>query len=252
MINKRQNIELNLVDNVNEELYKNIDAIINTTRAISRALCQCVYLIDFHKNGILYVSDNPLFLCGHTTDDFKNNGYSILDQHISEEERTRLLEINNQCFPFFENNIPQKDKSKCYFTYDFHLTLKGKKKVLINHKLTPILLTGDGKIWIAMCIVSLSSRTTSRDLEIHIEGMPQYWKYNLKKHKWEKVEMIQLKEEEKLVLQLSSQGYTMSDIAGIMCKSIDTIKSYKRALFNKIGTKNLIGALNYARLYKLF
>lgn len=252
MVNKEQYIALNHVDNVNEELYKNIDAIINTTRAISRALCQCVYLIDFHKNGILYVSDNPLFLCGHTTDDFKINGYSILDKHVSEEERTRLLEINNQCFQFFEKNILPKDKSKCYFTYDFHLTLARKRKVLINHKLTPILLTEEGRVWIAMCVVSLSSRSTSRDLEIHIEGSPKYWKYSLKKHKWAEVEIIQLKEEEKLVLQLSSQGYTMNDMAEIMCKSIDTIKSYKRTLFSKIGTKNMIGALNYARLYKLF
>lgn len=252
MVKKELYIALNYVDNVDELLYKNIDAIINTAKAVSRALCQSVYLIDFHKKGFLYVSENPLFLCGHTAEDFRINGYSILEQHISEVEQTRLLEINSQAFQFFEKYISLEDKSKCYFTYDFHLTLVGKRNVLINHKLTPILLTEDGKVWIAMCIVSLSARSSSRDLEIHIEGSPKYWKYNLKSHKWKEMCMVQLKEEEKLVLQLTSQGYKMREIADKMCKSVDTIKSYKRTLFEKLGTKNMISALNFARLYKLF
>ena len=41
------------------------------------------------------------------------------------------------------------------------------KSKLINHQLTPILLTDEGKIWIGMCVVSLSSHKTVGHVEFH-------------------------------------------------------------------------------------
>ena len=43
----------------------------------------------------------------------------------------------------------------------------------------------------------------------------------------------------------------MNDIADKLCKSIDTIKACKRALFSKLGVKNIAEALSYATNYKL-
>lgn len=50
---------------------------------------------------------------------------------------------------------------------------------------------------------------------------------------------------------LSTQGYTMADIADIMCKSVDTIKACKRGLFAKLGVKNIAEALYHAVNYRL-
>ena len=36
-----------------------------------------------------------------------------------------------------------------------------------------------------------------------------------------------------------------------MCKSIDSIKFYRRTLFEKIGTKNITEALTFTTIYKL-
>lgn len=162
-----------------------------------------------------------------------------------------LLEINSNGFKFFESRIANEDKHKCYISYNFHIILDGNRKVLINHKLTPIMMTENGKIWIAMCIVSLSPQSTPGHVEFHIEGEPKYWKYDLDFHKWIEKEIIQLKEEEKQVLTLCSQGLTMNEIADKMCKSIDSIKFYRRTLFDKIGTKNITEALTFATIYKL-
>ena len=60
-------IAANSVGAINEEQYKNLDVLIRTAEAISRSLYQSVYLIDYYKKGFLYVSENPLFLCGHTS-----------------------------------------------------------------------------------------------------------------------------------------------------------------------------------------
>ena len=244
-------IAANSVGAINEEQYKKLDVLIHTTEAISRSLYQSVYLIDYYKTGFLYVSVNPLFLCGHTAKEMKELGYSFYSQHVPEEEQHMLLEINSNGFKFFETKIAAEDKHKCYISYDFHITLDGNRKVLINHKLTPILLTEDGRIWIAMCMVSLSPQSTPGHVEFHIEGEQKYWKYDLDFHKWREKEMIQLKEEEKQVLTLCSQGLTMNEIADKMCKSIDSIKFYRRTLFDKTGTKNITEALTFATIYKL-
>lgn len=65
-------IAANSVGAINEEQYKNLDVLIRTAEAISRSLYQSVYLIDYYKKGFLYVSENPLFLCGHTSKEMKN------------------------------------------------------------------------------------------------------------------------------------------------------------------------------------
>lgn len=244
-------IAANSVGAINEEQYKNLDVLIRTAEAISRSLYQSVYLIDYYKKRFLYVSENPLFLCGHTSKEMKELGYSFYSQHVPEEEQQMLLEINSNGFKFFESRIANEDKHKCYISYNFHIILDGNRKVLINHKLTPIMMTENGRIWIAMCVVSLSSQSTPGHVEFHIEGEPKYWKYDLDFHKWIEKEIIQLKEEEKQVLTLCSQGLTMNEIADKMCKSIDSIKFYRRTLFDKIGTKNITEALTFATIYKL-
>lgn len=78
-----------------------------------------------------------------------------------------------------------------------------------------------------------------------------YYEYSLEIHKWIKKEGITLSETERDVLILSAQGYTMNDIADKLCKSIDTIKACKRALFSKMGVKNIAEALSYATNYRL-
>jgi len=60
-----------------------------------------------------------------------------------------------------------------------------------------------------------------------------------------------LTEVERDILRLSSQGYTMNDIADKLCKSIDTIKTYKKRLFAKLEVKSITEALSYATNYKL-
>ena len=80
-------IAANSVGAINEEQYKKLDVLIHTTEAISRSLYQSVYLIDYYKKGFLYVSENPLFLCGHTAKEMKEMGYAFYSEHVPENEQ---------------------------------------------------------------------------------------------------------------------------------------------------------------------
>ena len=43
-----------------------LSTLVQTIEAFARVTYQSVYLIDYYRQEFLYVSDNPLFLCGHT------------------------------------------------------------------------------------------------------------------------------------------------------------------------------------------
>ena len=109
----------------------------------------------------------------------------------------------------------------------------GTKRKLINHQLTPVLLTDEGKIWIGMGIVSLSSHRTAGHVEFHRRGSGTYWTYSFEGHQWNECSGVSLKEEELEVLRLSAAGLTMVEIAGRMCHAVRLLeKREKKALLN--------------------
>ena len=69
--------------------------------------------------------------------------------------------------------------------------------------------------------------------------------------KWIQSTAIELNDYEKDVLRLSAQGYTMNEISEHIHKSIDTIKGYKRVLFEKLEVGNITEALGLATQNKL-
>ena len=58
--------------------------------------------------------------------------------------------------------------------------------------------------------------------------------------------ILSLSQQEKQVLILSAQGYTVPQIADRMCRAVDTVKTYKRALFERLGVRSITEALTVA------
>ena len=83
-------------------------------------------------------------------------------------------------------------------------------------------------------------------------GQQKYWKYSFEGHWWKECDGVSLKEEELEVLRLSVAGLTMTEIADRMCRSLDSIKFYKRHAFEKLGVANISEAISRATLNKLF
>ena len=229
--------------------YGAADLLIRTAEALSQTIYQSVYIIDYLKQGFLYVSDNPLFLCGHTREKVLEMGYGFYMQHVPADELDMLVEINTAGFRFF-NEIPKEERLDYSISYDFHL-LTERQKRLINHQLTPLVLDKSGRIWLAVCVVSYSSQTKAGQIVVRKRKSNVYWEYSLTDHRWHKHESLQLSEEEKAILLLSAQGLKMEEIADRIFKSVDTVKFYKRRLFEKIGVKNITEALSFATNYRL-
>lgn len=190
-----------------------------------------------------------MFLCGLSSERVKELGYRFYLDFVPEDEQSMLLTLNKAGFAFY-NDLPVDERKDWYISYDFHI-LNEEKKILINHKLTPLALTSDGRIWLALCVVSAATHTDAGHIEMHRVGFSGYFEYSNVSRRWIKKQMPSLTDGEKSVLTLSIQGYTMSEIADIIYLSPDTIKKYRKRIFEKLEVRNISEAIVAATNNKL-
>ena len=225
------------------------DNFVRTAEAFANTTYQSVYIIDYFRKNFLYVSPNPLFLCGMSADAVKSKGYQFYIDHVPADEVDMLLEINKAGFSFI-NDVPLEEKSKYMISYDFHL-LNGHEKILINHKLTALACQSDGAVWLGLSVVSLSSHSEAGHITMHSRDKSEYWEYDLSGHTWEKRSVPALNETEKAIITLSIQGLTMNAIAEKIHITLDSVKTARRRLYEKLGVSNISEAISYATNYKL-
>lgn len=234
----------NSVGSLNEARYEHVELLKRAIDAMANATYQSIYVIDYFKREFLHVASNPLFLASHTAEQMREMGYRFYIDHVPGDEQAMLLELNTAGFKKFDG-IPVEERMSYFMSYDFHI-VDGDNRFLVNHKITPFALADDGRLWLAMCVVSLSSRSEAGHILFRKKGAASYWEYSLEHHLWLTREAVTLRPQEKQVLILSAQGYTVAQIADKMCRSIDTIKTYKRLMFERLGTRSITEALTLA------
>jgi len=243
-------IEDNNLHKFTDKDYANIGMYIQFLEAVSRLTYKSIYVVDFFKKNFLHVSKNSLFLCGNTVEKVKEMGFDFYLQNVTEADLPLLFEINRIGYLFAESISPT-NRLEYTLGYDFHMKQTTGKEILIHHEITPLHLTSDGKVWLALCMVSLSYNTKSGNIEVTRQGHNSRWRYHNVRKEWIESTKIELKDYEKNVLILSAKGYTMNDISKITHKSIDTIKGYKRVLFEKLGVGTITEAISLAIQHKL-
>ncbi|AZA82682.1 helix-turn-helix transcriptional regulator [Chryseobacterium lactis] len=222
---------------------------LEAVKALARTTYQSLYVINYQTRGFEYVSDNPLFLCGKTSEEVKALGYDFYFQNVKTADVEMLIKINEAGFEFYET-IPVHDRKMYSISYDFNL-INGKNMVLINHKLTPMFLTEEGQVWKALCVVSLSNNSSSGNVVVSKEGSADIWKYDLTENSWQKSEKVKLSSREYEILSLYASGLTINEIATKLFITADTVKFHRKKLFDKIGVNNIAEALSYAKTNKL-
>jgi hypothetical protein len=156
---------INKVDDVSKEDQRQAVNYLESIDAFARTTYKSLYVIDYQKKGFDYVSDNPLFLCGNTAEEVKEMGYAFYFKHVVESDLNLLLKINTIGFEYYER-VPVDERKNYTISYDFHLVNKAGEKTLINHKMTPLFLTEEGKLWKAIAIISLSSESKSGNIRV--------------------------------------------------------------------------------------
>ena len=237
-----------LLPHVSETDYQQLQLVIAPLKAMTRVTHRSIYVLDYYRKNFLYVSPNPLLLCGMEATEVLRLGFTFYQEFIAANELAHLASIADNTRNFFFNFATEQ-------LYDFslscniHLLQRQGKPILVNHQLTPLCLTPDKKaIWLALGFVSLPE-TTEKYAIIRNNQTLQQWK--LEEQTWTLCDKLNLKELERAMIRLASRGCTIEQIAEQVGKSPDTVKSYRRELFARLGVKNMNEAVTYCYNHKL-
>lgn len=232
--------EENIIREIDIKRYDRLDAYTNMAEAFSRNFCIPVFIVDFHRQNFLYASSSSAYLRGITGESDEVLGKNLYFDFLPQDEEEMLKEIIGKSFELF-HSFPVEERSDWTLSYYFHLCNGGKKR-LIMHKITPLELADGGRVWLALCTFAISSRKEAGYPTMRRNKHQDYFFYSLKNRVWYYREGIDLSNMEREILLLSSQGFTMKEIARRVCRSEDSIKASKRVLFAKLGVKNITEA----------
>lgn len=238
-----------VLDGVTDADYAEIESQLPAAIAMSRLTSNKIYVIDYSKKDFYYVSDAFANFVGIVQDELLSMGFNMYEALVSEEDFDLLADINKMQYELL-GRFSGEEMKEYTFSCDFHFRIKG-NLWMINHRLTPFAVK-DGKVWLALCAVSMSSSDTCGNVIIHKSGSTSFHMFNRRNGKWEEKPRVAINELERGVIVLSAQGKTMKEIADILCRSEDSVKSYKRSAFKKLGVTNITQAITRVICYQMF
>lgn len=244
--NNRLRLPQDVRPQIGDEQYYGLQPYIDSAKAFARVSYKSLYIIDYNRMNFLYVSDNPLFLCGENVETVQQEGYDFYYNHVPEEDLEFLTQVNRAGFEFFKG-VAVSERSQYTISYNFRITQKeSREKILINHQITPLKLDSMGNVWLALCLVSLAPTQEVGIAYMTAVNSNSMWQFSLKSGRWKQIDSIVLNEYEKAVVRLANQGLSVGDIANEINRSEDSVKGYRKTLFQKLGVENISEAIAVA------
>ncbi|MCR5455015.1 MAG: helix-turn-helix transcriptional regulator [Bacteroidales bacterium] len=221
-----------------------IDGAISMADSMVCASSLGVYVFDYTKRAVVYVSPNIASWCNIQPSDITTNGCDAYLKYINEEDLQMLLEINQAVFNFLKK-FPDDESASYTVSYDFRYG-----QLMVNQHYKPVAVK-DGNVMMAVCVVSLSSSKESGNIIMDSPKSKCAYEYSTKLKKWIKKKKIHLTDKEKEIIRLSVQGLNTTQIAEATHKKEDTIKSQKKNLFHKLSVHSMAEAIRMASNNKL-
>lgn len=222
--------------------------LIDALAQFSQTTAKSLYVIDFLQEKIVYASKNIKLICGMSMEEISDMGDDFYRKYIPDENIRNIIELRNESFRFLKIRNAE-ERSQYRLSYDFIFKI-GEDERLFNQCSVPLLWKEDG-LWLLLCAVSPSAGKRVGNGFLRKNGESVFYEYLFGEHKWKKNNVAKITQVEMMVMQLSAQGFTAEQVAEKMCKSVDTIKLYKRQLFKKIGVDSITHALMYNLNYDL-
>ncbi|MDR2962999.1 MAG: LuxR C-terminal-related transcriptional regulator [Bacteroidales bacterium] len=228
---------------ITEELsYEDTGTLIDMCDIFSMSNNISTFIIDFAQQGFLHVSPHPLFLLGYSQQEVMNMGYNFYKEILLPEDFHKHLQINKIGFGIF-NTLALEDRKSAHFAYSFYVKHKSGRKILINHKFTPLRFALDGSLWLAICFVRNSPYKEPGDVVFSTNKGSKHFRYNWDTHKMTEYYLENLTPREQEILHLSMRGYNEHQIAEELHCRVQTIKNHRQKIIQKMGVHNLSNAI---------
>lgn len=210
-------------------------------QAFHRLRRQTVYLLNVSESRFLYISDMDIFPEGCTEEEMMELGFEAYMRYVDEEDKAVLRKLFSAIDSLYFNT-PAEWRSRFMIYINYHHMTK-RKQDMVGHILTVV---GDGLV---MGTVAPSIFSTQKSLLAGVYGEDYVYEYNVAAEKWCQVPSVLLDGNMREVLRLSAQGCDVGEIARNMNRSKDTVKKYRKQLFDILGVESIEAAVAMVNYY---
>ncbi len=241
----------NIAETIPVEEYDSMDLQFVLLDAMARITNASMFVVDFSKRKMVYRTDNLLFVDEATTRDIQRESTNPYWALIHDEDLDLMLEARDAYLKLFDKlSIGQRQKHT--FVIDTRIILH-RRAYVITQKFTPLKLRPDGKLWLGLFCMTTSSNKNVESKHMAVFGEGFRYVYNQKNKSFQPLGRdIQLTLMEKAILLRASKGLTLEQIAQELYKSVNTIKTHRSRLFNKLQVNSMREALIFVSNYNLY
>ncbi|MCX6317269.1 MAG: helix-turn-helix transcriptional regulator [Bacteroidetes bacterium] len=225
--------------------YQMVDCYLQAADAFARTIRQSVFIIDFHQKGFLYVSDDPLFLCGEKSRNVRKMGFDFYKKQVPASDLWMIQQINEASYDFYIKQSPDVRLNNT-LSFDYHLKQPTGRLVLVNQKVTPLVLDRYNNIWLALCLVTHSPNKGAGNICITQKGNNKTFVLDLSAKEWVTYKRVKLTGQELSIITLATRGFKIDQIALELHISEATVKFHKGNIFKKLQVKNMAEAISSA------
>lgn len=225
-----------------------MDTIFEALDVVSRLTGASLFVIDFAKNSLVYKSGSLAFVKDAEPSDFQRDSASPYWSLMKEEDFTTLMSTRDAYFKLVKD-FTHEEMMHHTFIIDYQIHLN-RREIFVTQKFAPIMLNSDGELWMGLFLITQSPRNKHHDILVITQH--SNYKFDSAAGKFIKErKRVSLNSIERSIIYRASNGMTTEEIADDMCRSVNTIKTYKTRLFKKLKVTSMTQAIIVASNHNL-
>lgn len=225
-----------------------MEAYIAMADALANSIHQTVSLFDTSTMKFIYISPTFNSRQNKYRELALRQSFDIYRDSIPDEERQWLHMAHQHLQPIVAR-MGAEERKYVSMTLYYHYLLHD--KVLVRRTISTVHCNSDGSPRILLTLHTLTVQHDGLFAMLNNPAKKEYHTYNFATLQWEKHCYASLTDNEIQMLKLSNQGYSVEAIADAMHKSTETVKGYRKAVFDKLNVANIQGAIHLALHLKL-
>lgn len=241
--------ENNMSYRIAEEKYSLTYQQLELLDATARLTNACMLIMDLVQNRIVCRTEKLLFIDETTQYAIQQENPNPYWSLIHEEDFAIVLEMKAAYLEFAKGFTP-KQKSNHTFAINYRIRTR-RRDYMVTQKFTPLKLCTNGKYWLGLFNITNSTHKTCEHAAIF--GNNFRYIYDFKQKRFQPFnEHLELTLIEKAILLRAVKGFTTEQIADDLYRSVNTIKTHKSRLFDKLHVISMIEAITFIQNYNLY
>ncbi|MCC8153776.1 MAG: helix-turn-helix transcriptional regulator [Tannerellaceae bacterium] len=156
----------------------------------------------------------------------------------------KVQKINRIGFDFYFQT-PVERRYHGASSLDIRIKNREGKYTIINHKLSVLDMTEDGRIRLGLCVLTYPTSKIPGKFYFKMTDTNQVYEYIEKSGKFIEVKTQRLSPKSDKVLELASQGKTEKEIATVLGITLNTVKYHKQRIFKQLEVRNTSEAIQW-------